>query len=39
MTSWFFVYLIGIVVGITIDNLFWIGVAHLRQTNDEREEL
>jgi hypothetical protein len=37
MMSWFFVYLIGVVVGIALDNLFWMGVAHLRQMDNERE--
>jgi len=36
MMGWLLVYLIGIIVGIVIDNLFWLGVAHFKQLKDER---
>ena len=36
MMSWLIVYFIGIIVGIVIDNLFWLGVAHFKQLKDER---
>ena len=36
MMNWLIVYLIGITVGIVIDNLFWIGVAHFREQNNEQ---
>jgi len=38
MMDWLIVYLIGIAVGIIIDNLFWIGVAHFRELNNERRK-
>ena len=38
MLDWFFVYLIGVVVGIAMDNLFWIGVAKYREIAHEQEE-
>ena len=38
MLDWFFVYLIGVVVGIAMDNLFWIGVVKYREMIDEQEE-
>ena len=39
MIKLFFIYLIGIVVGIALDNLFWIGyVKHKEMTREQEEE-
>ena len=39
MINLFFVYFIGIVVGIALDNLFWIGyVKHKEMTREQEEE-
>jgi len=35
MMSLFFTYLIGVVVGITLDNLFWYGYAKMKEADDE----
>mgnify|MGYP003116988347 CR=1 FL=1 len=38
MINLFFVYFIGIVVGITLDNLFWIGYVKYKEAIHEQEE-
>ena len=39
MIELFFVYFIGIIVGIALDNLFWIGyVKHKEMTREQEEE-
>jgi hypothetical protein len=38
MMELFFVYFIGIIVGITLDNLFWVGYAHHKEMTHEQEE-
>jgi hypothetical protein len=37
MMSLFFTYLIGVVVGIILDNLFWYGVAKYQEMNHEQK--
>jgi hypothetical protein len=38
MINLFFVYFIGIVVGIALDNLFWIGYVKYKETTHEQKK-
>jgi len=38
MMGWLIIYLIGVTVGIILDNLFWIGVAKYREAMNEQQK-
>jgi hypothetical protein len=35
MANWFFIYLIGIVVGIALDNIFWYAYVKIKELDNE----